>query len=128
MVSENFLVAHALLFIFTSKIYKKIFKKIFALFLQIHETPYPSFPSLSSKRDHEEMEQEDDEVMEGTDKKIKMQVKYLHKPSTIVVRTHLTISFFSNTLIPMDIQHSDIGCNKHQTIPAFQPVHLTELL
>ena len=23
----------------------------------------------------------------------------------------------------MDIQHSDIGCNKHQTIPAFQPVH-----
>ena len=46
-------------------------KKLFALFLQIHETPYPSFPSLSSKRDHEEMEQGDDEVMEGTDKKIK---------------------------------------------------------
>ena len=46
-------------------------KKLFALFLQIHETPYPSFPSLSSKRDHEEMEQEDDKVMEGTDKKIK---------------------------------------------------------
>ena len=72
MVSENFLVAHALLFIFNSKIYKKKFFKLFALFLQIHETPYPSFPSLSSKRDHEEMEQEDDEVMEGTDKKIKM--------------------------------------------------------
>ena len=42
-----------------------------ALFLQIHETPYPSFPSLSSKRGREEMEQRDDEVMEGTDKKIK---------------------------------------------------------
>ena len=27
----------------------------------------------------------------------------------------------------MDIQHSDIGCNKHQAIPAFQPVHLTQL-
>ena len=53
--------------------------------------------------------------------------KYLHKPSTIAVRTHLTISFFSNTLIPMDIQHSDIGCNKHQAIPAFQPVHLTQI-
>ena len=52
-------------------IQNKIFKKLFALFLQIHETPYPSFPSLSSKRDHEEMEQEDDEVVEGTDKKIK---------------------------------------------------------
>ena len=49
----------------------KFFLKLFALFLQIHETPYPSFSSLSSKRDHEEMEQEDDEVMEGTDKKIK---------------------------------------------------------
>ena len=71
MVSENFLVAHALLFIFNSKLIKKIFKKLFALFLQIHETPYPSFPSLSSKRDQEEMEQEDDEVMEGRDKKIK---------------------------------------------------------
>ena len=46
-------------------------KKKFALFLQIHETPYPSFPSLSSKRDHKEMEQEDDEMMEETDKKIK---------------------------------------------------------
>ena len=46
-------------------------KKLFALFLQIHETPYPSFPSLSSKRDHKEMEQEDDEMMEETDKKIK---------------------------------------------------------
>ena len=41
------------------------------LFLQIHETPYLSYQSLSSKRDHEEMEQGDDEVMEGTDKKIK---------------------------------------------------------
>ena len=71
MVSENFLVAHALLFIFNSKLIKKFFKKLFALFLQIHETPYPSFISLSSKRDQEEMEQEDDEVMEGTDKKIK---------------------------------------------------------
>ena len=40
------------------------------LFLQINETPYPSFPSLSSKRDHEKMEQGDVEVMEGTDKKI----------------------------------------------------------
>ena len=50
---------------------KQNFKKLFALFLQIHETPYPSFPSLSSKRDHEEMEQGNDEVMEGTDKKIK---------------------------------------------------------
>ena len=29
------------------------------------------FPSLSSKRDHEEMKQEHDKVMEGTDKKIK---------------------------------------------------------
>ena len=46
--------------------------KLFALFLQIHEAPYPSFPSLFSKRDHEEMEQGDDEVMEGTDKKIKI--------------------------------------------------------
>ena len=27
----------------------------------------------------------------------------------------------------MDIQHSDIGCNKHQAIPAFQPVHPTQL-
>ena len=64
-----------LLFIFNSKrilfLQNKIFKKLFALFLQIHETPYPSFPSLSSKRDHEEMEQGNDEVMEGTDKKIK---------------------------------------------------------
>ena len=51
----------------------------------------------------------------------------MHKPSIIAVRTHLTISFFSNTLIPMDIQHSDIGCNKHQAIPAFQPVHPTQL-
>ena len=44
---------------------------IFTLFLQIHETPYPSFQSPSSKRNHEEMEQGDDEVMEETDKKIK---------------------------------------------------------
>ena len=62
-------------FIFNSKfilfIQDKIFKILFTLFLQIHETPYLSFPSLSSKRDHEEMEQGDDEVMEGTDKKIK---------------------------------------------------------
>ena len=70
MVSENFLVAHALPFIFNSKFIKE-FLKLFALFLQIHETPYLSFPSLSSKRDHEEMKQEDDKVMEGTDKKIK---------------------------------------------------------
>ena len=70
MVSENFLVAHALLFIFNLKFYN-ILKKLFALFLQIHETPYLSFSSLSSKRDHKEMEQEDDEVMEETDKKIK---------------------------------------------------------
>ena len=70
MVSENFLVAHALLFIFNSKFYN-LKKKLFALFLQIHETPYPSFSSLSSKRDHKEMEQEDDEMMEETDKKIK---------------------------------------------------------
>ena len=67
--------AHALLFIFNSKlilfIQNKILKKLFALFLHIHETTYLSFPSLSSKRDHKEMEQEDDEVMEGTDKKIK---------------------------------------------------------
>ena len=42
------------------------------LFLQIHETPYLSFPSLSSKRDQEEMEQGNDEVMEGTDKKLKL--------------------------------------------------------
>ena len=53
--------------------------------------------------------------------------RYLQKASTIAVRTHLTISFFSNNLIPMDIQHSDIGCKKHQTIPAFQPVHPTQL-
>ena len=63
MVSENFLIAHALLFIFNSKFYN--LKKLFALFLQIHETPYPSFSSLSSKR------QRDDEMMEETNKKIK---------------------------------------------------------
>ena len=65
MVRENFLVAHALLF------YNFFKKTLFALFLSIHETPYPSFSSLSSKRDHKEMEQEDDEMMEETDKKIK---------------------------------------------------------
>ena len=69
MISENFLVAHALLFIFNLKFYN-FFKKLFALFLQIHETPYLSFSSLSSKRDHKEMEQEDDEMMGETDKKI----------------------------------------------------------
>ena len=58
-------------FIFNSKLILKLFKKIFTLFLQIHETPYLSYQSLPSKRDHEEMEQGDDEVMEGTDKKIK---------------------------------------------------------
>ena len=62
-------------FIFNSKlilfIQNKFFLKLFALFLQIHETPYLNFPSLSSKRDHEEMEYGDDEVMEGTYKKIK---------------------------------------------------------
>ena len=70
MVSENVLVVHALLFIFNSKFYNFL-KKLFALFLQIHETPYSSFSSLSSKRVYKEMEQEDDEVMEETDKKIK---------------------------------------------------------
>ena len=61
-------------FIFNSKLilfFQDNFLKLFTLFLQTHETPYPSFPSLSSKRDHEEMEQGNDEVMEGTDKKIK---------------------------------------------------------
>ena len=57
------------LFYFRRQIF---FKKIFTLFPQIHETPYLSFQSLSSKRDHEEMEQGDDEVMEGTDKKLKL--------------------------------------------------------
>ena len=57
-------------FLFSIKILLFL-KKLFALFLQIHETPYPSFSSLSSKRDHKEMEQEDDEMMEETDKKIK---------------------------------------------------------
>ena len=47
-------------------------KQLFRLFLQIHEIPYLSFPSLSSKRDHEEMEQGDNEVMEGTDLKLKI--------------------------------------------------------
>ena len=62
----------SLYFQFKTFIYSKQFlKKLFALFLQIQETPYPSFPYLSSKRDHEELEQGDDEVMEGTDKKIK---------------------------------------------------------
>ena len=45
--------------------------KLFMLFLQIHETPYLSFTTLSSKKNHEEMEQGDNEVMEGMDKKIK---------------------------------------------------------
>ena len=60
-------------FIFNSKLIhfqrQNFLNKLFTLFLQIHETPYTSFPSLSSKRDHEEMEQGDNEVMEGTDKK-----------------------------------------------------------
>ena len=59
-------------FIFNSKLIlfsKTKLKKKFMFFLQIHETPCPSFQSLSSKRDHEEMEQGDNEVMEGTDKK-----------------------------------------------------------
>ena len=77
------------------------------------------------------MEQGDNEMMEGRDKKIKTKKcklkKYLHKPSTVAVRTHLTIAPFSNTLILMDTQHSDIGCNKHQAIPAFQPVPPTQL-
>ena len=51
----------------------------------------------------------------------------MHKPSTVAVRTHLTISSFSNTLIPMDTHHSVIGCNEHQAIPASQPVHPTQL-
>ena len=64
MVSENFLwYMHFFLFSIQNLFYsfKTIFFfKLFALFLQIHETPYLSFPSLSSKRDHKEMEQEDD--------------------------------------------------------------------
>ena len=75
MVSENFLWhMHFFLFSIQNLFYlfkTKFLKKLFALFLQIHETPYLSFPSLSSKRDHEEMEQGDGEVMEGTDNKIK---------------------------------------------------------
>ena len=78
MVSEN-LLWHMHFFLFSIQnlfyLFKtKLKKKLFALFLQIHETrvgKYPSFPSLSSKRDHEEMEQGDDETMEGTDKKSK---------------------------------------------------------
>ena len=75
IVSENFL-WHMHFFLFSIQnlfylIKTKFFKKLFALFLQIQERTYLSFPSLSSKRDHKEMEQEDDEVMEGTDKKIK---------------------------------------------------------
>ena len=65
---------HALLLFSIQNLFyfqRQIFLKLFTLFLQIPETPYPSFQSLSSKRDHEEMEQGDDEVMEGTDKKIK---------------------------------------------------------
>ena len=74
MVNENFL-WHMYFFLFSIQnlfyLFKTIFLKLFAFFLQVHETPYLSFPSLSSKRDHEEMQQGDDEVMEGTDKKIK---------------------------------------------------------
>ena len=75
MVSENFL-WHMYFFSFSIQnlfyLFKtKFLKTLFALFLQIHETPYPRFLSLSTKRDHEEMEQGDDEVMEGIDKKIK---------------------------------------------------------
>ena len=73
MVSENFL-WHMYFFLFSIQnlfyLFKTKFKKNFALFLQIHGTPYLSFPLLSSKRDHKEMEQGDDEVMEGKDKKI----------------------------------------------------------
>ena len=75
MVSENFLwYMHFFLSSIQNLFYlfkTKFLKKLFALFLQIHETHYLSFPSLSSKRDLDKMEQEDDEVMEGTDKKIK---------------------------------------------------------
>ena len=76
MVSENFL-WHMYFFLFSIQnlfyLFKTKFKKnkLFTLFLQIHEAPCLSFPSLSSKRDHEEKEQGNDEVMEGTDKKIK---------------------------------------------------------
>ena len=75
MVSENFL-WHMHFFYFQFKGYfifskTKFFKKLFAFFLKIHVTPYPSFPPLSLRRDHEEMEQGNDEVMEETDKKIK---------------------------------------------------------
>ena len=42
VVNVEFLVAHALLFY-------NLKKTLFVLFLQIHETPYPSFSSLSSK-------------------------------------------------------------------------------
>ena len=63
-------------FIFNSKLIlfskTKLKKKIFTLFLQIHKTPYLSYQSLSSKKDHEEIEQRDNEVMEGTDKKLKL--------------------------------------------------------
>ena len=53
------------------------------LFLHIHETPYPSYQSPSSKRDHEEMEQGDDEVMEGTDKK-KLKLKNVSLKNTCI--------------------------------------------
>ena len=58
---------------YTSFIFKFniLIEKLFTLFLQIHETSYLSFPSLSLNRDHEEMEQGDDEVMDRTDKKLK---------------------------------------------------------
>ena len=76
MVSENFL-WHMHFFYFQFKTYfiysrQNLKKKLFALFLQIHETPYPSFPSLSSKRDHDEMEQGDDEVWREQRRKLKL--------------------------------------------------------
>ena len=74
MISENFL-WHMHFFFFSIQnlfyLFNTKFFKNFTLFLQLHETPYLSFPSLSSKKDHEEIEQEDNEVMKGTDKKIK---------------------------------------------------------
>ena len=75
MVSENFL-WYMYFFLFSIQnlfyLFKTKFKKNYLhCFFRSMKTPYPSFPSLSSKRDHEEMEQGDDEVMEGKDKKIK---------------------------------------------------------
>ena len=71
MVSEiscdtcTFFIFNSKLILFSKTIF---FLQLFMLFLQIHETPYPSFPSLSSKRDHEKMEQGDNEVLEGRQK------------------------------------------------------------